>query len=228
MPNGIFLHQEESWKFWEKIPGYKLAMRLNPISFQAPFDFTTYPPLQNGNHRFVMLAALEVWRKAQDNLIQALSSGKWKQRNWTLHLYGEGKDKPKLEEQIRRNGLEDKIFLEGNTNNAKSVLQNAHLLLQMTHIDAMPLSVVEALAMGRPVAASKIGDMPYWITEGENGWISDDASIEQIDRTLERAWQKKEQWPQMGKNAFTTFQNKFPVSAEENLLEKIESVLKND
>jgi glycosyltransferase involved in cell wall biosynthesis len=124
--------------------------------------------------------------------------------------------------------LEEKIFLEGNTNDVKSVLELGHLLLQITHIDAMPLSVVEALAMSRPVAASKIGDMPYWISEGENGWISDDASVEQIDRTLERAWQQKDQWPKMGEKAFATFKDKFPASAEENLLEKIEAVLKNN
>src|SRR5215204_4091031 len=196
---------------------------LNPISFSPPAEFVPYPPLQNGNYCFVMLAALEVWRKAQDNLINALSSKKWKERNWVLHLYGEGKDKHKLSELIRKNGIEQKIFLEGNTTDVQSVLNNAHLLLQLTHIDAMPLSIVEAMAMGRPVVVTKIGDMPVWVTEGQNGWISNNASVEQIDLTLERAWQQKEHWAQMGENAFVTFRKKFPSSAEENLLKKIEA-----
>jgi len=66
---------------------------LNPISFSVPTNPAPYPQLQNNQYRFVMLAALETWRKAQDNLIIALSSDKWKQRNWTLHLYGDGKDR---------------------------------------------------------------------------------------------------------------------------------------
>jgi len=199
---------------------------LNPISFSTPAALQPYPSLQNGNYCFVVLAALEVWRKAQDNLINALSSEKWKQRNWVLYLYGDGKDKLKLHELIRKNGMEEKIFLKGNTHDVQSVLQNAHLLLQITHIDAMPLSVVEAMAMARPVVVSKIGDMPYWVTENENGWISDNASIEQIDFTLEKAWQHKHKWHVMGAKAFKTFKEKFPLSAEENLLEKIESVLR--
>jgi glycosyltransferase involved in cell wall biosynthesis len=201
---------------------------LNPISFDPPATSTPYPPLQNGNYRFVMLAALEVWRKAQNNLVQALSSGKWKERNFTLHLYGEGKDKQSLQELIFKNGLQTKVFLEGNTNDPRSVLKNAHVLLQLTHIDAMPLSVVEALAVGRPVAVSSIGDMPDWITEGENGWISSDASIEQIDSALERAWQQREQWLTMAENAFATFERKFPASAEEKLLEQIEEIITKD
>jgi len=199
---------------------------LNPISFPTPATSRPYPSLQNGNYCFVMLAALEVWRKAQDNLINALSSEKWKQRNWVLYLYGDGKDKLKLYELIRKNGMDEKIFLKGNTNDVQPVLQNAHLLLQITHIDAMPLSVVEAMAIGRPVVVSKIGDMPYWVTENENGWISDNASVEQIDFTLENAWQHKDDWDVMGEHAFKTFKEKFPLSAEENLLEKIESVLR--
>ena len=197
---------------------------LNPISFVPPSEIIFYPALQNGNYCFVMLAALEVQRKAQDNLINALSSVKWKQRNWVLHLYGEGKDKQKLYELITKNGMEEKIILKGNTSDVKSVLEEAHLLLQLTHIDAMPLSVVEAMAIGRPVAVSKIGDMPYWITEGVNGWISNDASIEQIDHTLEKAWQQKENWREMGENAFITFKKKFVSAPEENLLATIETV----
>ena len=122
--------------------------------------------------------------------------------------------------------MQDKIFLEGHTNNVQSALENAHLLFQITHIDAMPLVVVEAMAMARAAVVSKIGDMPRWVNEGENGWISHDASVEQIDKTLEKAWQKREQWQQMGENAFSVFQKKYPAPAEEILLGKIESLRK--
>lgn len=215
----------------EKNSGIRIAnadILLNPISFTPPSTPSPFPPLQNGNYRFIMLAALEVWRKAQDNLIEALSSEKWKARNWTLHLYGDGKDRQKLEELIRMNGMADKIFLEGHTRDVKSALENAHLVLQNTHIDAMPIVVVEAMAMARATVVSKIGDMPRWVNEGENGWISSDASVEQIDAALEKAWKQKEQWKQMGENAFSVFQKKYPAPAEEILLGKIEALLKRN
>ena len=199
---------------------------LNPLSFPIPSSPSPFPPLQNGNYRFIMLAALELWRKAQDNLVKTLSSEKWRQRNWTLHLYGDGKDMEKLRELIQANGMVDKIFLEGHTSNVKSALENAHLLFQITHIDAMPLVVVEAMAMARAAVVSKIGDMPRWVNEGENGWISQNASVEQIESTLERAWQQKERWKQMGENAFSVFQKKYPAPAEEIVLGKIEALIK--
>ena len=213
----------------ENNSGLKLSnaeILLNPISFPVPSHPSPYPSLKNGGYCFVMLAALEVWRKAQDNLVNALSSEKWKQRNWTLYLYGEGKDHQKLTELINSKGLKNKIFLPGHSKDVKAVLENAHLLLQITHIDAMRLSVVEAMAVGRPVVVSRIGDMPYWVNEGENGWISKDASVEEIGQTMEKAWQQKEQWPQIGANAFAFFQKKFTGSAEEKLLQRVEAAMK--
>jgi glycosyltransferase involved in cell wall biosynthesis len=199
---------------------------LNPISFEAPSHPSSFPQLHNGNYRFIMLAALDLSRKAQDNLVTALSSATWKARNWTLHFYGEGKDRKMLEELIAKNGLEQKVFLEGHSDNVKEILQHAHILLQITHMDAMPLAVVEAMAMARPVVASSVGDMPDWITEGVSGWISEDASCDQIDKTLERAWMQRQNWEAFGKEAFAVFSKKFPLSAESELLQKIEAVKK--
>ena len=69
--------------------------------------------------------------------------------------------------------------------------------------------------------ASKVGDMPEWIRENENGWLSEDASAEEIDQVLERAWQQKTRWPQMGEKSFSIFREKFTGSAEQKLLHKI-------
>jgi glycosyltransferase involved in cell wall biosynthesis len=194
---------------------------INPITFKAPEAPTPFPSLQNGNYVFIMLAALDARRKAQDNLIKALSSQKWKERNWVLHLYGGGESKGKFEELISENSLREKVFLKGHTKDVKGALSGAHLLLQVTHIDAMPLAVVEAMAMAKPVVVSDVGDMPKWVEEGKNGWISADASVQLIDGTLEKAWQKREGWEEMGRNSFQLFREKFPAIPEKYFLEQV-------
>ncbi|MBK9532258.1 MAG: glycosyltransferase [Chitinophagaceae bacterium] len=58
--------------------------------------------------------------------------------------------------------------------------------MQCTLIDAMPLSVVEAMAMARPCVVSNVGDMPAWIKDGISGFICKDiteAGIEQHSKT---------------------------------------------
>src|SRR5690606_18588758 len=116
--------------------------------------------------------------------------------------------------------------LEGHTDNVQSVLANAHLLLQITHQDAMPLSVMEAMSVARPIMVSKIGDMPYWVKEDENGWIVNQASISLIRNKLEWAWQKRDSWEAMGRISYEMIQENFPASPEKILLNQMESVLR--
>jgi len=104
--------------------------------------------------------------------------------------------------------------------NPKDVLEKCHLVLQVTHIDAMPITVVEAMSMSRPVVVSRIGDMPQWVTEGENGWVAEDASENNIDDALESAWQQRESWDRIGVNAFHVFSRKYPLSPEKYFLNK--------
>ncbi len=199
------------------------SILFNPISFDMPFGPAPYPGPVNGNYIFIMLAALESWRKAQDQLIIAFSSAKWKERNWELHLYGEGRDKEMLEELILKNQLQDKVFLKGHTDDVEQVLLHAHVVLQATHMDAMPIAVVEALSMARPVLISNIGDMPQWLNG--NGWICENAFAGAIEKQLENAWQEKEKWEMMGKRSYALFKNKFPPSVEADLLRKMNITL---
>jgi glycosyltransferase involved in cell wall biosynthesis len=206
-------------RFGEKISN--AAVLVNPITFHPPNQLTPYPVLEDGKYVFVMLAALDVRRKAQDRLITVLSSSKWRERNCVLHLYGEGVDRKKLEVLIESNNAADKIFLKGHVSDVRSVLENAHLLLQITNIDAMPLAVVEAMAMSRPLVVSRIGDMPDWVEPNVNGWICDNASLEEIDRVLEQAWNERDKWEEMGRESFRIFSKKFVASPAMHLLQQL-------
>ena len=172
-----------------------------------------------------MLAELDVNRKAQDNLITALSLPKWMTRSWQLQLYGKGRDSKLLQQLIVTNGMSERIKLRGHVADVKTVLENAHLILQITHRDAMPLAVMEAMAVGRPVVVSRVGDMPYWIEEGRNGWVANNASVKEIDAVMERAWQQKEYWQQAGEQSFFLFREKFPASPEQKFLQQLHQTL---
>lgn len=182
---------------------------INPVTFEPGTEPAAYPTI-HGTCTWVMLAELDTARKAQDVLINTLSSAKWKGRSWQLHLYGRGKDKQKLEKLVTEKGLSEKIQLKGFTEDVRQTLSNCHLLLQITRIDAMPLSVVEAMAVGRPCVVSRVGDMPVWVHANENGFVCDAVTEKGIDEVLENCWMQRNNWKAFGANAFETFQKKYP------------------
>ena len=190
------------------IPNHQVL--FNPISFQSPESLTPFITSPQDKLVFTMLAELDIKRKAQDQLINTLSADKWANRSFELNLYGRGKDHSYLEKLIIEKQLSSKIFLRGFTKNVQEVLTGSHVILQLTHFDAMPIAVTEALAVSRPVIVSDVGDMPLWIKDDLNGWVAPQATINDIDLVLEKAWQKRSQLEEMGKGSFRIFKQKSP------------------
>ncbi len=194
----------------------------NPVTFAPPSHAAAYPPVnEDAVVQFTLLTALDVQRKAQDCLIHTLAAEKWKLRNWQLNIYGNGPDEKFLNDLIVRSNLRDKFFLHGHTNNVKEVLQQCHWLFQCTYKDAMPISVVEAMAMGRPCLVSAVGDMPVWIKNGETGFVCAAVTPELLDAALEKIWLCRSQWSQFGANAYKVFKQKYPLNYEEDILQTL-------
>lgn len=205
---------------------YKIAIDkteklFNPLTITAPNEPIPFPGLINGKYQFSVLAALDIERKAQDVLIRSLSHSEWKDRNWELHLYGEGKDRSLLQRLVKSLNLEKRILLHGNATNYMEAIVKSHLVLQITNIDAMPLSVMEAMAVAKPLVISNVGDMPHWVKENENGWIVREVEVEMVRKTLDRAWENRENWEAMGKKSFERFQKDFPADPVEHFLKQI-------
>jgi glycosyltransferase involved in cell wall biosynthesis len=215
----------------KKIAGFELPaghVLKNPITIPVQQQPCPWPTLnENGNYVWVAIGQLDVQRKAQDLLIKTLSAEKWTQRNWQLHLYGNGADKELLSRLVTQLNLQHKVFLEGHNSNVEEVLRRAHLLLQITHLDAMPLSVTEAMNMARPCIVSNVGDMPLWIRDEEQGYIVPALTEELVDATLERALAQNEKWQQLGVNAFNMFHEKYPVPYEPYYENYLAGLMKN-
>lgn len=192
---------------------------VNPIAFDPPPAPTPLPPAPPV--RMVMLAELNVDWKAQDQLVEALAGETWRSRDFVVQLFGEGRDRERLARLVEARGLSGRVRLEGHTRDPRAALGAAHLVLQITRKDALPLAVVEAMAMGRPLVVSRVGDMPSWVREGENGWVAEDASTPNAALALERAWRARAAWARMGERSFEIFRARFPRSPEDRFLEQV-------
>lgn len=193
---------------------------FNPLTFETPATPAPYPGQQQDNYIFSVFAALDTERKAQEILIEALAGEQWRDKNWELHLYGEGKDKKLLQELIASRQMQGKIFLRGKADNYQEAIRQTHLVLQITHIDAMPITVMDAMAMARPVVVSDVGDMPNWIKQDLNGWVANYVTVDSINHTLRLAWERKENWEAMGKESFAIFHRDFPEQPVEYFLKQ--------
>ncbi len=90
-----------------------------------------------------------------------------------LYIYGEGRLRKPLEEQIERLGLQNRVFLPGNTDNIIATVGSARLFVLSSDYEGLPNALLEALAMGVPAISTDCpcGGPRMVVQNGENGLL---------------------------------------------------------
>ena len=101
-----------------------------------------------------------------------------------------------------------------------------HALILPSRSEGMSLSVLEAMAVGRPVIVSNAGGNSEIVEDGFSGFIGE-ANTNDFELAMERAWDRKEDWETIGNNASTFIANDYLKREDQDLL-KITSNLLNE
>jgi glycosyltransferase involved in cell wall biosynthesis len=93
------------------------------------------------------------------NLVK--TSSDWK-RKFKLALVGDGPERVRIEALVQRLNLENDILLLGEKSHddTLAIIKSCDVLLLPSICEQMPNVVLEALALGRPVIATKVGGVP--------------------------------------------------------------------
>jgi glycosyltransferase involved in cell wall biosynthesis len=106
-------------------------------------------------------------------------------------LVGAGPDRPLVEAEVRRLGLERAVELAGARHDVPEILAGADLFVLSSASEGLPMTILEAMAAGLPVVASDVGGVPEAVVDGETGLLvppGDPASLAAaIERLLEDA-----------------------------------------
>jgi glycosyltransferase involved in cell wall biosynthesis len=194
------------------------AVIQNPVNMTA----TGLLSLPTGTRlRLAMVGNLIVSHKGQDILLAVLRTSKWRGRDWILNIYGDGPDKEYLQELVIFYQLGDRVFLHGRVGDIRRVWGEDHLLVMPSHMEGMPLAIVEAMLCGRPCVATDVGGATEWIEDGLSGFIAEAATERSLDEALERAWRAKDQWDEIGVRAHERAMTLYDPDAGKTLLERI-------
>lgn len=79
----------------------------------------------------------------------------------------------KIKQMVEEKGLSNSVRFAGFLNLEKKIKEfaDADIYLNTNRVDNMPVSVIEARALGLPVIATNVGGLPYLIKHGENGFL---------------------------------------------------------
>lgn len=105
-----------------------------------------------------------------------------------LWIVGEGPERAALEERAGRLGLGPSVRFLGPlpAEALRDPFAASDAFVLSSRDEGCPNVVLEALASGRPVAATRVGQVPYLVEEGRNGALASPGSPEELRQAMER------------------------------------------
>lgn len=219
-------HKVYPFKYLQRIREvYKAARKVYFISQRnldvakrqlATADFNNYQVVKNPcrieNRRvidypadatlhFAMVGRLECRNKGLDILFQILSTDTWRKRDWVLNIFGTGDDLDYLRDLAVYFGISGKVKFHGWASDVIEIWKNNHILLMPSIEEGTPLALIEAMVCGRTAVVTDVGGNAELIQEDENGFVAEAATVKLFSAALERAWDKREVWKELGRKA---------------------------
>lgn len=147
------------------------------------YNFKTLESTQKSNldtKKVISVGRLD-YQKGFDLLIDSWQSVKEKNQDWTLHIYGDGPEREKLQQKIIDLNLSNNIFLEGKTNNiSQKYLESSFYVMSSRH-EGMPLVLIEAQEYGLPLVSFSCPSGPSdIIINNENGLLVENGNIQEL------------------------------------------------
>lgn len=180
-----------------------------------------YPSTENG-YKLACIGRYFLLDKGQDMLIRVMAQEKWKNRPVSISFIGSGVDKEALEELANFLGVNNVEFL-GHSSNIEELWSNYHALVLPSRYEGMPLVLMESMAVGRTAIVTVAGGNTEIVDDNHTGFLSE-INERDLDNALEKAWQQRENWQQMGLNALEKLKNTVPELPEKIFADSIMNI----
>ena len=127
---------------------------------------------------------------------------------------GEGSLRPNLEAQVRTLGLQDIVHFPGFSYNVLDYLSAADIFVHVPLWEGLGVAVIEALAAGLPVVASRVGGVPELIDDQVTGLLVPPQDAAALAVAIERLAHEPQWAKTLGTKGQAFVQTQFDVSVK--------------
>lgn len=162
------------------VPGVAVQVMPNPIDLQA-----AETPPERGDSSILFLGRLEQ-EKGVFDLLNAFSAIAGRAPEACLMLCGLGSARKQLEQMALENGLASRVVFPGWVDGEEKarLLGRAGVFVLPSYAEGMPMSVLEAMAAGTPVVATRVGAVPEMLENGNSGFVVEAGRVDELAEAI--------------------------------------------
>jgi len=127
-----------------------------------------------------------------------------------LILLGGGSQGAKIRQILMNGGVMERVHFGGHVPQADLPrwYHMADLYISPSHVDGSSVTLMEALASGRPCLVSDIAGNKEWIEDGINGWLFRDGNVDDLAEKILNAIKNRKSFKKIGEAARKTAEEK--------------------
>jgi len=144
--------------------------------------------------------------------------------DFELVLGGDGEMRAEVEAQVKLYGLTDKVRITGwiSSDQVRAEILNSKALVLPSFAEGLPVVIMEAMALRRPVISTYIAAIPELVITGENGFLFPAGDVDALADTLEKFLAlPNEQLSKMGDLAYQRVLERHSAHTEAEKLAKL-------
>lgn len=164
-------------QFWDRI-------KIVRCGVEESFYAGAAKPLE-GSPRFVSVGRL-CEQKGQLTLIEAAAKLKERGHDFSITLVGDGEMRQVLEKAATRLNVRDRIVFAGWKAPAevRAEIEGARVFVLPSYAEGLPVSIMEAFCLERPVISTYVAGIPELVIPGENGWLAPAGDAEALAQAM--------------------------------------------
>lgn len=187
------------------IPANRLITIHNGIDPGEPVSVRTRSAIT-----FVSVGRL-VPIKRHDVMIEAFAEIAQDSPDARLLVIGDGPERSRLEELIRKRGVEGKVQLTGFRHDIPDLLADSDIFLLTSGYEGISIALLEAMRAGLPSIATRVGGIPETIVDGQTGLLVDPADANALRRAMVELGHDTERRASMSREARSLLEREFSV-----------------
>lgn len=128
-------------------------------------------------------------------------------------VVGEGELEGELEDMAKKLGLGDKITFAGYVNDVKRFMDAMDVFVLPSLWENLPASLLEAMALGKPVVATNVGGVSEAVVDGASGILVPPGDPEALAAAVSKLVSDKNLAREMGSSARRAIKEKFSLDS---------------
>jgi glycosyltransferase involved in cell wall biosynthesis len=150
--------------------------------------------------------------KGHSDLIVALALLRDGGYDATCLIIGSGELRATLEREVARHGLTDRVIFTGQRSDVPRLMAALDVLAMPSLWEGLPMTLLEAMALGKAVVATRVGGIPDVIVDGETGLLVTPGDTVALASALRRLLTETQLKESIGQRAWTLLRQRYDVT----------------